>query len=155
MFYWNVAVITGSDSIVPVSVTAINPTNQPTDPILRLTLAYLYDVMLFSRQLSVENVAAITGWGSIVTVSVAAIKWSVNVGLLFRYTSLSCQHSARHSRHSTHPSRKPDMYNIFIDHCVLLFCGLGKRAFPENSHVVFIITKIKLAFFLTVYVFWA
>ena len=123
MFYWNVAVITGSGSIVTVSVTAINPTNQPTDRILRLTLAYLYDVMLFSRQLSAENVAVITGWGS-VTVSVATIKWSVNQGLLFHYTSLSCQHSAKHSMHSTHPSRKPDMYNIFIDHRVLLFSGL-------------------------------
>ena len=124
MFYWNVAVITGSGSIVTISVAAINPTNQPTDPILRLTLVYLYDFMLFSRQLSVENVAAITGWCSIVTVSVAAIRWRVNVGLLFRYTSLSCQRSARHSRHSSHPNRKPDMYNIFIDHRVLLFSGL-------------------------------
>ena len=65
------------------------------------------------------------------SVSLLSSENNVNVGLLFHYTSLSCQHSSRHSRHSTHPSRKPDMYNIFIDHLVLLFCGLGIGVTPK------------------------
>ena len=75
----------------------------------------------------------------------------------YRFTTRHCHANilpdSPDIQHTPAANRMSTIY--FIDHRILLFCGLGKGAYPENSHMVFIVTKIKLGLFLIVYIFGA